>query len=249
MTNKWCASDPAEWGTDLCIRANSSTDIPGSNTAEHPTAEPSRPALDYLSAAVNKLEWAGTEGQVPAPSSCSSSVEAETVVEGVEVRPETDALPVHEDNSIENMQSEKDKVAENSDALEEATPYRCHEVDVVMEDSAAEGAGEASDQMMGGNEPSRTRMEVPYVNGSHVLGEFQGLEVTYTVENGVSDTIVNPQVYKRIPEDVWPKLFQAGQWVKGAGGEPIKIWRQAPFNLQLGPVSLQRVLTVAEIED
>ena len=37
--------------------------------------------------------------------------------------------------------------------------------------------------------------------------------------------------------------------MKGAGGEPIKIWGQAPFDLQLGPVSLQRVLMVAEIED
>ena len=68
------------------------------------------------------------------------------------------------------------------------------------------------------------RPELPDVNGSYVFGELQGLEVTYTVDNGVSDTIVNPQVYKRIPADVCPKLFQAGQWVKGAGGEPIKIW-------------------------
>ena len=37
--------------------------------------------------------------------------------------------------------------------------------------------------------------------------------------------------------------------MKGAGGEPIKIWGWAPFDLQLGPVSLQRVLMVAEIED
>ena len=61
------------------------------------------------------------------------------------------------------------------------------------------------------------------VNGSYVFGKHQGLEVTCTVNNGASDTIVNPQVYKRIPENVQPKLFQAGQWVKGARGEPIKI--------------------------
>ena len=68
------------------------------------------------------------------------------------------------------------------------------------------------------------RQELPDVNGSYVFGELQGLEVTYTVDNGASDTIVNPQVYKRIPEDVCPTLFQAGQWVKVAGGETIKIW-------------------------
>ena len=37
--------------------------------------------------------------------------------------------------------------------------------------------------------------------------------------------------------------------MKGARDEPIKIWGQAPFDLQLGPMSLQRVLMVAEIED
>ena len=69
------------------------------------------------------------------------------------------------------------------------------------------------------------------------------------MDNGTSDTIVNPKVYKRIPEDVRPQLFQASWWVKGAGGEPIKIWGWAPFDLQLGPVSLWRVFMVAEIED
>ena len=34
-----------------------------------------------------------------------------------------------------------------------------------------------------------------------------------------------------------------------ARGEPIKIWGWAPFDLQLGPVSLWRVLMVAGIED
>ena len=98
-------------------------------------------------------------------------------------------------------------------------------------------------------EPQCMRWELPDVNGSYVFGKRQGLEVTYTVDNGTSDTIVNPRVYKRIPEDVQPQLFQASWWVKGAGGEPIKIWQQTPFDLQLGPVSLQRVLMVAEIED
>ena len=61
------------------------------------------------------------------------------------------------------------------------------------------------------------------------MANFRALEVTYTVDNGMSDTIVNPRVYKRIPEDVWPQLFQAGWWVKGARGEPIKIWGCTPF--------------------
>ena len=134
-------------------------------------------------------------------------------------------------------------------AAEVAAPISCQEADTVAEEGIAASATGVPGPMMGGDGTSCMRRELPDVNGSYVFGELQGLEVTYTVDNGVSDTIVNPQVYKRIPEDVHPKLFQAGWWVKGAGGEPIKIWGWAPFDLQLGPVSLQRVLMVAEIED
>ena len=103
--------------------------------------------------------------------------------------------------------------------------------------------------MVGDNGTPCMRQELPDVNGSYVFGKLQGLDVTYTVDNGASDTIVNHRVYKRIPENVWSQLFQASWWMKGAGGEPIKIWGQAPFDLQLGPVSLWRVLMVAKIED
>ena len=63
---------------------------------------------------------------------------------------------------------------------------------------------------------------MPDVNGSYVFGKLQCLEVTYTVDSGASDTMVNPQVYKRIPEDVQLKLFQAGQWVKGLEVNPLR---------------------------
>ena len=68
------------------------------------------------------------------------------------------------------------------------------------------------------------------------------------MDSGASDSTVNPQVCKTIPKDVWPKLFQEGWMIKGAGGEPIKIWGQATFDVQLWPVSMWRVLMVAEIE-
>ena len=62
----------------------------------------------------------------------------------------------------------------------------------MLEDCAAENIMEVSDQVMGGNETSCMRQEVPDFNGSYVFDELQGLEVTYTVDNGASDTIVNP---------------------------------------------------------
>ena len=48
--------------------------------------------------------------------------------------------------------------------------------------------------------------KVLVVHRNYVLGGLQGLEVTFTVE--VSNTIVSPRVYQRIPEDICPRLFQ-----------------------------------------
>ena len=79
---------------------------------------------------------------------------------------------------------------------------------MVEEGSAASAIG-VPGPMMGGNGTPCMRQELPDIDGSYVFGNLQCLEVTYTVDNGASDTIVNPRVYKRIPEDVHPKLFQA----------------------------------------
>ena len=134
-------------------------------------------------------------------------------------------------------------------AAEGDAPFSCQEADAMAEEDSAANATGVLGPMVQGNGTPCMRQELPDVNGSYVFGKLQGLAVTYTVDNGVSDMIVNPRVYKRIPEDVWPQLFQASQWVKGAESEPFKIWGQVPFDLQLGPMSLQRVLIVAEIED
>ena len=66
--------------------------------------------------------------------------------------------------------------------------------------------------------------EVLPVHGIYVLGGLQGLEVTFTVDSGASNTIISPRVYQRIPEDIHPRLFQGGWSIEGAGGESIRIW-------------------------
>ena len=162
----------------------------------------------------------------------------------------SNALPVPGDhNSIEGRQPVDQPETMAPVAAEGDAPFHCQEADAMAEKDSAANATGVPGPMVGGNGTPCMRWELPDVNGSYVFGKLQGLKVTHTVDNGMSDTIVNPRVYKRIPEDVWPQLLQASWWVKGAGGEPMKIWGQAPFDLQLGPVSLQRVLIVAEIED
>ena len=119
-------------------------------------------------------------------------------------------------------------------AAEGDAPLHCQEADDMAEEDSAANATGVPGPMEGANETPCMRWELPDDNGSYVFGKLQGLEGTYTVDNGMSDTIVNPRVYKRIPEDVHPQLLQAGWWVKGARGEPINIWGPAPFDLQLG---------------
>ena len=149
----------------------------------------------------------------------------------------SDALPVPGDHiSIEGRQPVDKPEAMAPVAAEGDAPLHCQEADAMAEEDSAANATGAPGPMVGGNGTQCMRWELPDVNGSYVFGKLKGLEVTYTVDNGASDTIVNPRVYKRIPEDVQPQLLQAGQWVKGAGDELIKIWGQAPFDLQLGPV-------------
>ena len=62
--------------------------------------------------------------------------------------------------------------------------------------------------------------------------------------------MVSTWVYKKIPEDIRPRL-QTGteDMASGAGGGNIQIWGWAKFKLQLGPVELIREAVVAEIID
>ena len=62
--------------------------------------------------------------------------------------------------------------------------------------------------------------------------------------------MVSTWVYKKIPEDIRPRLQPGTEdMASGAGGGDIRIWGQAKFKLQLGPVELIRETVVAEIID
>ena len=113
--------------------------------------------------AFNKLELAGTGGQVQAPSSCSI-VEVETVVGVAGARSESDAHPVHDDNSsemchnsdpIKSRQHEdaSDQIGGEHEAAEMAAPLSCQEADARLEDSAAECIIEVSNAVMGVMKP------------------------------------------------------------------------------------------------
>ena len=76
-------------------------------------------------------------------------------MEILDVRPESDALPVHDDNPINSKQPEdaSDKMGGKDEAIEMAAPLRCKEADAMLEDCTAENAMEVSDPVMGVMKP------------------------------------------------------------------------------------------------
>ena len=92
--------------------------------------------------------------------------------------------------------------------------------------------------------------KLPKINGTYIEGLLNGLEVTYTVDGAATDTMVSTWVYKKIPEDIRPRLQPGtGDMASGAGGGDIRIVGWAKFKLQLSPVELIREVVVAEIID
>ena len=91
------------------------------------------------------------------------------------MRPESDALPAHDDNPIKSKQPEdaSDKMGGKDEAAEMAAPLRCQEADVILEDCAAKNVVEVSDPVMGGDGTSCTRQELPDVNGVMCLVNFR----------------------------------------------------------------------------
>ena len=96
---------------------------------------------------------------------------------------------------------------------------------------------------------SHGQLVMPITEGSYILGKLQGQEVAYTVDNGANDTFVSVKFYYSIPEDVRPKLWKCRRNPQAANGSAVKSMGRAPFKLQLGPVTIERILTVGDITD
>ena len=67
------------------------------------------------------------------------------------MRPESDALPAHNDNPIKSKQPEdaSDKMGGQDEAVEMAALLRCQEADAMLEGCAAENVMEVTDPVMG----------------------------------------------------------------------------------------------------
>ena len=130
----------------------------------------------------------------------------------------------------------------------------CVDVDQLASACHAEGKAETdscTDTVIRATRKSGTRRRMlPKVDGSYVNGLLNGLEVTYTVDPAATETMIAPWIFEQIPEEIRPKLQPHTEGsASGAGGGNIRVWGKGIFELQLGPVRLEREALVAEITD
>lgn len=92
------------------------------------------------------------------------------------------------------------------------------------------------------------RRRKPYSSGLYVKGAIGSVPVVFTADTGATKTIISDRVYNKLDPAYRPTLIKTSCLV-GAGGTPINEKGKAIFDIQIGPVSLQKEIIVAEIED
>lgn len=82
----------------------------------------------------------------------------------------------------------------------------------------------------------------------YIQGTIEGIPLLFTTDTGATKTIISEKTYARIPPDRKPQLTKSPR-LSGAGGTPLMELGKAVFEIQLGPLQLQREIIVAKIED
>ena len=94
------------------------------------------------------------------------------------------------------------------------------------------------------------RRKLPEYTGIYVEGQVEEVQVMFTIDTGATSTIVSNKVFEAIPKEKRPELkLGSGKRLVNADGRPIDYKGQAHLELQLGPISIEKIVTIAEIED
>ena len=92
------------------------------------------------------------------------------------------------------------------------------------------------------------RRGVPYISGVYIEGMVQGIEANCTVDTGATITMMSRDVYERIPETNRPPLNKCSSPAT-ADGRLMKAYGSAVFEIDLGPLMLDKTIAVAELAD
>ena len=76
----------------------------------------------------------------------------------------------------------------------------------------------------------------------------QGVDATLTVDTGAVNSIVSHRLFKKFSRNHCPKLTKAAQ-VDAAGEEPLKTYRKAIVEIQMGPLCFEHECIVSDIVD
>jgi len=93
------------------------------------------------------------------------------------------------------------------------------------------------------------RRVLPEYDGIYTVGAVEGIQVKFTIATGATTTLLSSALYNRIPEEVRPSLVPCRRYSKAANGLPINNVGQAMVTIQLGPLTLTKLVVVADIEN
>ena len=81
-----------------------------------------------------------------------------------------------------------------------------------------------------------------------VTGCLCGVDVEFLVDTGAYLTIVKPEVFKQIADEIRPELEDVHLDITLADGSPLKFYGRGRFSLNVGGMSVEHDVFVAEID-
>ena len=85
-------------------------------------------------------------------------------------------------------------------------------------------------------------------DGVYIEGTVQDRRIMFTADTGAARTVINTKAFKQIPRDIQPQLMKSST-LAGAHGQPLVELDKAMFSINLGQLTMERELIVADIED
>ena len=119
-----------------------------------------------------------------------------------------------------------------------------------LERTQPSGQGTVHSEVKG--KTGKTSRGLPSFTGVYVDGLVQGVQVTFTIDTGATTTILSSKIYKKIPEEQRPRIrknIANFHDLVGAGGNSLNFQGRGTFEIYLGPLRLEKELSVAEISD
>ena len=113
------------------------------------------------------------------------------------------------------------------------SPSSSDEVDLLIE-----GCGDGKGPII--------RREIPKSDGLYVEGWINGEEVIITIDTVAESTLMRHDMYFRLKGSRRPDLIKAVPPV-GPDGSPMKHYGQAMFSIEMGPLVLERKVTVVHV--